>query len=374
MRGLRLWVAAMVLGLLLPGVCSAQGGKGVAFARAGRLRRGVNLSLWYAQTGDYSAGRLDGFTGVADFKLIRKLGFDHVRLPIDPEWVFAGGELKAEPMARLDRTVKELNDAGLAVILDVHPEEKYKAGLGRGDEGVARFGALWVALAGHFAGTDPERVFFEVMNEPTLEDGYRWQGIQARVVAVIRGAAPRHTVLATAAQWSSVADTLRLEPVRDENVIYTFHEYNPMWFTHQGATWGMPEWVGLRGVPYPSTEENVQGVVKGAENERVKRAMERYGKERWGAERIAQEIGTVADWAAKRGVPLYCGEFGAFKVYSEPGMRDAWIRDVRTALEARHIGWAMWDYQTEFGVVMKTGGETTVDPGVAKALGVGLDR
>ena len=364
----------MVVGLSLTCASVAQGGKGLAFARAEHLRRGVNLSLWYAQTGDYTAGRLDGFTGVADFKLIRRLGFDHVRLPIDPEWVIGDGGLKAEPLARLDRTVKDLNDAGLAVILDMHPEEKFKDSLAHGEEGVARFGAFWMAFAAHFSASDPEMVMFEVMNEPTLEDGYRWAGLQAKIVAEIRGVAPLHTILATASTWSSVGSVVKLEPVRDENVIYTFHDYDPMWFTHQGATWGMPEWVALRGVPYPSSEENVQAVVAAAKEERVKRAIERYGKEGWDAARVAKEIGTVADWAAKRGVPVYCGEFGAYKLYSEPRMRDAWIHDVRTALEARHIGWAMWDYQTEFGLVTKSSGETKVDAGVAKALGVGGDR
>ena len=33
-----------------------------------------------------------------------------------------------------------------------------------------RFAALWQALAKHYAGTDPEMVFFEIMNEPE-QDG-----------------------------------------------------------------------------------------------------------------------------------------------------------------------------------------------------------
>ncbi len=73
-----------------------------------------------------------------------------------------------------------------------------------------------------------------------------------------------------------------MEPVRDENVIYTFHEYNPMWFTHQGANWGTQGWVFLRGVPYPSTPQNVQAVLAQEPDERVRLWVQRYGWERVG--------------------------------------------------------------------------------------------
>jgi hypothetical protein len=42
----------------------------------------------------------------------------------------------------------------------------------------------------------------------------------------------------------------------------------------------------------------------------------------------------------------------------------------RVALEKNHIGWAMWDYQTNFGVVTKTNGITTPDVDVLNALGL----
>ena len=40
-------------------------------------------------------------------------------------------------------------------------------------------------------------------------------------------------------------------------MIYTFHDYEPFPFTHQGATWTDPAVAPLRDVPYPSTPENV---------------------------------------------------------------------------------------------------------------------
>jgi aryl-phospho-beta-D-glucosidase BglC (GH1 family) len=352
----------------------AQHGSSLAFQRAEHLRRGINLSGWYAQTRDFSPGRMDAYMSISDMQQLKALGFDHVRLSIDPEPLIAEpdtGALRTAPMARLDRTVAELTSAGLNVILDIHAEESFKAPMAHGDDGVWRFLAFWGQFAGHFAGTDPEKVFFEIINEPTMDDLYRWQGVQARAVAAIRKVAPRHTILATASHYSNLDALLAMEPVRDENVIYTFHDYDPMWFTHQGATWGTEGWAFLRGVPYPSTPENIQSVLGQEPDDRVRLWVERYGLERWDARRIGAEVAAMADWAQRRGVPLYCGEFGVYKAYADPHARATWISDMRTALESKHIGWAMWDWDGGFGLVAKGATGTVVDRDVLRALGLG---
>ena len=51
-------------------------------------------------------------------------------------------------------------------------------------------------------------------------------------------------------------------------------------------------------------------------------------------------------------------------------MRSQWIRDVRTALERSKIGWAMWDYCSGFGVVIKSGDTATPDLKIVDALGL----
>lgn len=366
------WVVWMATGLAMT-AAGAQQGTGLASRRAEHLRRGINLSMWYAQANDYSAARLASYTTDADFKLVKSLGFDHVRLSINPEPLIAepqAGSLRPEAIGRLDATVKQLTDDGLNVILDIHPEEGWKGKLAKGEDGTAQFLAFWSSFAGHFSSTDPEKIFFEVMNEPTMDDLFRWQGIQARAVARIRAVAPRHTILATSSMYSSVDTLLAMEPVRDENVIYTFHEYDPHWFTHQGASWGVQGWVYLRGVPYPSTPENIARVLGQEPDERVRLFVQRYGYDRWDATRMGMEIAAMADWGQRRNVPLYCGEFGVFRKYADPQARAAWISDVRTALESKGIGWAMWDYQADFGLVTKGSGGTVVDQTVLHALGL----
>jgi hypothetical protein len=56
-----------------------------AFARAQHLKHGINASEWFAQhSHDYSAKYTDGYTDDTDIALMAKLGFDSVRLSIDP--------------------------------------------------------------------------------------------------------------------------------------------------------------------------------------------------------------------------------------------------------------------------------------------------
>ncbi len=53
---------------------------------------------------------------------------------------------------------------------------------------------------------------------------------------------------------------------------------------------------------------------------------------------------------------MICNEFGVYRKYADPKDRAAWITDVRTALEKRNIGWAMWDYSGTFGLVTRPNG------------------
>jgi aryl-phospho-beta-D-glucosidase BglC (GH1 family) len=368
------WLVAAVVFFGMACGAQAQVGNSLSFQRAEHLRRGVNLSSFYAQTRDLSTARLNAYMSMADMQALKTMGFDHVRLSINPALLIASpqtGTLRTEPMAQLDKTVGQLLDAGLNVILDIHAEEDWKAGLTHGDDGAAKLFAFWENFAAHYAKSDPERVFFEILNEPSMDDLYRWQGIQARAVAAIRRTAPRHTIIATAAAWGHQDGLLAMEPVRDENVIYTFHDYDPMWFTHQGATWSVSSWAFLHGVPYPSTPQNILPVLGQEPDERVRLELERYGEDRWDAARVQTEVDAIAKWAEERNVPLYCGEFGAYKNYSDPKQRAAWINDTRSALESKHIGWAMWDYDGNFGLATKGSDGIVIDQNVLHALGLG---
>jgi aryl-phospho-beta-D-glucosidase BglC (GH1 family) len=367
--------------LVCPAVESrAQQNSTVPASRLARVRRGVNLSHWFAQSPgrDYSEKHLREHTTARDIELIKSLGFDHVRFTFEPAPLFEEArpsELNADYLKQLDAALDLLLGSGLAVVFDVHPSDEFKLKMRGDDRFVVAFADFWRALARHLSARDPERLFLEIVNEPMVEDPYRWMGIQAKLAAAIREGAPRHTIVAAGARWSSVDQLLLLEPLADGNVIYNFHLYEPHNFTHQGATWGADYWPYLKGVPYPSSPELVAPLLPSVSNEAARGALKQYGEERWDAARVERMVAQAAEWAERRGVPLTCNEFGVYRAYAPADARLRWLADVRAALERHRIGWTMWDYAGGFGVAVRDkGGRAELDPDTAAALGLKTER
>src|SRR5208337_112683 len=128
---------ALLSGLLTVCAVAQTGGAAspkasLAFARAERLKRGINASEWFAQVYDkrgYTPEHFQAWTTVEDIKLIKSMGFDHVRLSVNPQPMFTAGEpnkIPAEYLASLDAAVKMILDHGLAVVIDLHPESDFK--------------------------------------------------------------------------------------------------------------------------------------------------------------------------------------------------------------------------------------------------------
>ncbi len=373
---LRLRWLAVLLALALPAAAQDRAGVQTAFARAQHLKRGINVSHWFSQNpSDYSAQHTNTETTTDDIALIAHLGFDNVRLSIDAvplEQAPLGADgLNGDFLGRLDRAVDTMLADGLAVQIDLHPEDSYKQQLRTNDWNVDRLTMLWRKLAAHYAGRDPERVFFEILNEPEVGDPYRWAGIQARVAAAIREVAPRHTIIATGPNYSDLQDLLTQHPLADGNVIYNFHFYDPHEFTHQGASWGLSWWIYEHGIPYPPTESSMHELIRQVPDPAQRFQLENYWLDRWDGHRIRLLIDEAADWGKANNVPLLCNEFGAYRQVTDPVSRNTWIHDVRTALEDDGIGWAMWDYHGGFGVVTgKRGQPAQVDGATVGALGL----
>jgi endoglucanase len=348
----------------------------VPASRIARLRHGINASEWFAQVYDkrgYSKEHFQSWTTAEDIALMKSMGFDHVRLSVDPQPMMPDhrpDEIPAEYLGYLDAAVKMILDQRLAVVIDLHPSSDFKARLAKDDSSVQEFADFWRALARHYSSWDAEAVFFEILNEPEFSDRYRWYGVQAKLAVAIREGAARHTMIAAGARWSDDDELVFLEPLRDANVIYNFHFYTPHIFTHQGATWGAYSWHWVKGLHYPSSPETAAKVAAGVPDAGDRLAVIRYGQDHWNAARIDAEVAQVADWARQRGVPVVCNEFGVYREFADPQDRAAWIHDVRTTLERHGMGWTMWDYSGSFGVVTKKDGRSVPDETTLRALGL----
>ncbi len=350
----------------------------LAFQRAAHLRHGINTSEWFAQSpGRYTSERLANYTDVNDIALIKQLGFDHIRLSIDPQPLMAPLVWSPETASRdqfvvaLDKIVDAAQAQGLAVIIDIHPEPDFKRRVREEYGFVDKFADLWRALAKRYVSRSPVLTFFEVMNEPEDDNPYRWMGLQAHVVSAIRSVAPQNTIIVAGGRWSDIDQLLYLEPLADNNLIYNFHFYTPHPFTHQGASWSSNIESHLKKVHYPSKPDDASGLRDQLPTPLERYEITKYAYDNWNAARIASEIDIAAQWAKDRHVPLTCNEFGVYRRYSDPAERAAWINDTRTTLEKDGIGWTMWDYRGGFGVVTKEDGKpAVVDQAIVKALGL----
>jgi endoglucanase len=361
---------------VLAQIPAESGQAGTAASRLRHLRHGINASEWFAQVWDpkgYTKEHFETWDTSADIALMKQMGFDNVRLSVNPQPMFSRGhadEIPAEYLGYLDAAVKMMLDQDLAVTIDIHPDSDFKSKLAKDDGFVEQFADYWRALAHHYSTWNPDIVFFEVMNEPEVMDPYRWYGIQAKLATAIRQGAPQHTIIAVGAKWDDSDDLVFLEPLRDPNVIYNFHFYDPHVFTHQGATWGADYWHHEKKLAYPSSYEQAKHVAEELPEENNRLQILRYGLDHWDAVRIDTEISAVADWAKRRNLAVVCNEFGVYRKYSDPQDRARWLSDVRTSLERHGMGWAMWDYSGGFGVVTKQNGRVIPDDITLKALGL----
>ena len=341
-----------------------------AWKRAAHLQHGINTGEWFAQARDYSPQRLRTVTTLDDIARIHAMGFDHVRLSIDPAIFQCGGEFpQCERVQVLDEVIAKALSLDLAVIIDIHPSDDYKKQMSTDDAAVQKFAQMWDRVATYYAKQNPDMVFFEVLNEPEV-GAYRWAGIQQSMLEVIRRAAPQHTIIVTCGEFSNPEDLVRMAEVAGNNYIVNFHYYSPHIFTHQGASWGEAYWITLRQVPFPGTPDLVAAAVAKQTNDWARWRLTEFGLDHWDADRIASEIGFLAAWGKARHVPLTCNEFGVYRNYSNRDDRMRWLTAVRTSLEKNGVGWTMWDYQGGFGVVFKKDGVTTEDNAVLKALGL----
>src|ERR1700687_3127234 len=176
-------VALRVTLLLLLGlvVCGAwaqaghPGGSGSAYApplvfrRAERLRRGINTSERFAEVYDkrgYPPEHFQAWTTAADIALIKSMGFDHVRLSVNPQPMFnlrEPNKIPPEYLGYLDAAVKMILDHGLAVVIDLHPESDLKARLAKDDEFVEEFAAFWRGRGPHYSQWGAGGVFLGIL-------------------------------------------------------------------------------------------------------------------------------------------------------------------------------------------------------------------
>jgi endoglucanase len=285
----------------------------------------------------------------SDFVAVRDAGFDHVRLPVR----FSTHAGRSAPYAidaaffsRVDWAIGQALANDLAVIVDMHHyEELEKAPEGDRE----RFLAMWRQIAQRYQTASPA-VVFELLNEPNSAlKALEWNAMLADALRIVRESNPTRLVVVEGVAWASaqnLRDTL-VVPEGDANLVGSFHMYQPILFTHQGANWMPPEF-HTEGVvfPGPPTAPLVPSAPAN-ETQWVRDWFTRYDtlppeRNPSGPATIADELDMAATFGKAHHLPVYMGEFGAID-HADPQSRARWTRLTRVEAERRGFGWAYWD-------------------------------
>ena len=330
------------------------------------LKHGVSLSNWFTDSGRQPLV-------ARDFDQIRAAGFDHVRIPINPESL--GFSLYDSESGRvlfdfsnLDAAIGMARDHGLAAIVDVRPSEGLMVQIEQDPRAEAGMIALWQHIADHFKPYSTSTVVFELLDEPRFKAaGAQYRMLIGNVVAALRLVAPANTLIVDLPKSATLDGFDDFVQLPDDNTIYAFHFYEPYLITHQGMKAAPAFGRALRyfrGLPYPSGGVNAATnyAPDGGDIEEVKKELGDYTMAGWDAGHIAGRIKVAADWAAANHQRVICTEFGAARRFIDPASRYQWITDTRKALEAAGIGWTLWDYTDAYGITALTG-DTIKDAG-----------
>ena len=318
--------------------------------------KGVNLTNWFQAN---SPGSID-FSKYTyeDFSDIKSLGIDVIRLPINLHSMTLGDpDQTLDPLFLffLDQVITWAEELDLYLILDNHTFDPSNAT----DPQIGDIlNPVWLQMAQHFNGRS-KKILYEILNEPHGISHNLWNSIQGDVIQTIRSVDTTHTIIVGGADYNSYNSLSKLPAYDDNNLIYTFHFYDPFVLTHQGASWTTPSMTDLGGIPFPYEASAMPRFPTSLQGTWVQGAFNNYNNE-GNANFIKQKIDIAVAFSQQRGVPLFCGEFGVYIPNSDNESRVNWYKVVVDYLNESGIAWTIWDYHGGFGV-FEEGGEGLFD-------------
>jgi aryl-phospho-beta-D-glucosidase BglC (GH1 family) len=322
--------------------------------------RGLNLGGWLSQVDCIEEKDPQGFPGFykhaetfitqKDFQRIKNWGFNHVRLPVDYFNFFKGENLEQDEtaFAILDKAVEDILSAGLLMILDLHKCPGHDFHLGTLGEVQTFFTdpqrredakKVWSVLAERYGGKSG--VLLEILNEPVAPNSEVWNEIKDELFWHIRKAAPQAPIVVGSNKWNNPGEFKNLTPLEDDNVLYSFHTYQPVIFTHQFAAW-IPE-------PYYRQKRSWPGTYAPPDYQVSTKLAIEDGV--WDKARLRGTMEHALEFRAKYNVPVACNEFGVY-VQVERQSQLNWMRDFMSLLQEADVGFSYWTYKNlDFGIL-----------------------
>jgi hypothetical protein len=323
---------------------------GVPLEKIAMFRRGCNTAGGggvgtYALSDSYVSGK-------------KSQGYTFLRYCIQPSSIMSGATgINSTGLNNLKNSVAVCKKYGMGCLAEIHKvSQSNPVGTYMDPSYVEYMGKLAAELN---SGVDLDYLILEVINEPTppTRDDAEWYEQQNRIVAEMRRQNPDLTIALDASQcflddsdsgghsginWEQVSCMVRMQmpPPEIQNIIVTFHDYQPMTFTHQGASW-VDFFSEIRNIKYPPDTANVEWAKGRTDHPYALSNLQDYLDRGWGREVFEKRYAAVAQWRVENGNPfIIVGEFGATS--STGGGRDQYYRDITSTMEKYNCGWAWW--------------------------------
>jgi endoglucanase len=271
-----------------------------------------------------------------DFRWMSDWGFDFARIPMCYTLWIVGDDVYDiyEPMLENVDRVVEYAKYGIHICLNFHRAPGYSVNrereepfnLWKDQEALDAFCFHWQLYARRYKGISPERLSFNLVNEPTDPTRTMSRADHERVVRAavraIREVDPERLIVVDGLRWGR-------EPVPeliDLGLVQSCRAYEPMNVSHYEASW-----VDSKGWPEPVWPGRLAG------------------GERWDRRKLER---FYRPWTqlAGQGVAVHCGEGGAFNRTPHEVFL-GWFRDVLEILTGAGIGYALWNLRGSFGVL-----------------------
>lgn len=320
--------------------------------------KGVNLGGWISQFSEYNKEHFETFITEKDIKEIASLGFDHVRVPVDYNVLEdENANIIESGFNYLENCRKWCEKEGLNMLIDLHECYGYsfdplKEDMDRkkffyDEELQNRFFNLWKEIAIRFA-PYYSHVAFEPLNEVVLLDVKdAWNKILTKYIKMIRSLSPETYIVAGGVCYNNVLTVSLLDIPVDDKIVFNFHCYEPLVFTHQGAYWQCEMPSDFR-ISYPKTlsEYKTEHIKIYNDNEG---ALFKEGIREIGQGFFEDIFAPAIEKAEKENVALYCGEYGVIDL-ADNDSKFNWLKDISKAFNKYQIGHALWNYkEKDFG-------------------------
>lgn len=315
--------------------------------------RGFNLLDYFGPSAPRDDSRSK--TTKEDLKWMADWGFDFVRLPMAyPRYINFDRQKDVTPADVLninEKVVDEIqelvfraNEAGLHMSINLHRAPGYCVNAGfnepynlwKDQEALDAFCFHWEMWGNRFKNTSSKNISFDLVNEPSMREDMNDQfgarttipGAVYRKVALaastaIRKSNPNHLVVA---DGNDVGSSV-IPEITDLNIAQSCRGYFPHYISHYRASWVFKN-------PDDSPKVVWPGVIDGKNFSR-KNLVEFY--QPW--------IDLV-----KQGVGVHCGECGCYRETPHEVFL-AWFEDVLDVLTENQIGYALWNFRGDFGVL-----------------------